>query len=83
MRGNCTPVRIQEIEYLWVTADTESITYRDHQIQSCQGLLVLSETFPNQPFYAITLDGITSSLDRHSGSETRIIQIICNGQHCH
>lgn len=83
MRGNCTPVGVQDSENLRVTAGTESMPHSDYQIQPDQIQLMSAKTFAYQALDPVTLDRVTSRLDRYSGTKSRVIQSISYSQNCH
>ena len=83
MRGNCTPVRFQHIEYLWVTAGTYPLSYSDYQIQTDQRQLMKTKTLAYQALDPVTLDRATSRLDRYSGTQSRVVQSVFYSQYCH
>lgn len=83
MRGNCTPVDVQDIENLRITAGTESMPHSDYQIQSDQRQLMLAKAFAYQALDSVALDRVTGRLDRYSGTQSRVVQSICYSQNCH
>lgn len=65
MLGNCTPVIVQRCEQLPVAPGSDSRSNHHHQVPASQHVLVLTETFPYQPLYAVALHRATGVPDRY------------------
>ncbi len=81
MRGNCTPVGVESMDYLLVTAGADPGSNQDNQVQVSEQRLVQTEAFPDQTLDPVALDGTAGSLYRHGHAQSRVIQLIGRRQH--
>ena len=83
MRGNCTPVIQQCIEYLPVTAPTDAWAHQHHQIAAAEQLSVYAKTLAYQALDTVSFNCVAGCPDRYSGTEARVAEVGVDGQYRH
>ena len=80
MRGNCTPVCRECIEYLLVAAAADAGTHDNHQIMAIEQLLMQAKTLSYQALDTVSFDCTACRLDRHGGTEPRMSEAVADSQ---